>query len=396
MKRPFLRSFRLRNFKAVRDSKAVRLTPLTVFIGNNGSGKSSLIEGMMTYQMIVRDGLEPAMNYWRGFEYIRNNAVDHPPISVKVDRPYEKNPLEFLINCQAYQSAMAVTTDPNGEIFIHQEALKIGKKAFFQRNSIGDISLEEGDSEPRHLSKCQDDESIIASPYARNEYPRFNIDPLEDTLRWQFVNLNPYSMGLPLPQKRTSRQVQLNSDGSNLSQYLLDIYRLDPVAFNGIVETMQYVLPYARDLQTTLTSREELEPKVYLQLIEGDFKLPGWLFSTGTLRILALLALLRHPDPPPLILIEEIENGLDPQTIHLIVEEIRNAVESGNAQIILTSHSPYLLDLLELEHIVLVERDESGQPVFSRPADQDSLQEWSKRFGPGRLYTENRLGKGRS
>jgi predicted ATPase len=42
MKPPVLQSFRLRNFKAVRDSKAVRLTPLTVFIGNNGSGKGSL------------------------------------------------------------------------------------------------------------------------------------------------------------------------------------------------------------------------------------------------------------------------------------------------------------------------------------------------------------------
>ena len=49
---------------------------------------------------------------------------------------------------------------------------------------------------------------------------------------------------------------------------------------------------------------------------------PGWLLSTGTLRILALLACLRHPDPPPLLVVEEIENGLDPRTIHLLVEEI--------------------------------------------------------------------------
>ncbi|HEY9707324.1 MAG TPA: AAA family ATPase, partial [Oculatellaceae cyanobacterium] len=66
-----LKSFLLRNFKAVRQNKAVRLTPLTVFIGNNGSGKSSFIEGLATYQMIVRDGLDEAMNYWRGFEHIR-------------------------------------------------------------------------------------------------------------------------------------------------------------------------------------------------------------------------------------------------------------------------------------------------------------------------------------
>lgn len=170
----------------------------------------------------------------------------------------------------------------------------------------------------------------------------------------------------------------------------MSIRKLDQSAFDGIVETLQYVLPYARDLQPTLTA--ELERAVYLQLTEGDCKVPGWLLSTGTLRIVALLALLRHPTPPPLVIIEEVENGLDPRTIHLLVDEIRNAVESGRTQVILTTHSPYLLDLLDLSHIVLVDRV-NGEPTFTRPADQKSLQEWTKNFGPGRLYTMDLLGR---
>lgn len=70
-----LRTFRLQNFKAVRDSGPVRFTPLTAFIGNNGSGKSSLIEGLETLQSIVRDGLDEAMQTWRGFENIQKRAV---------------------------------------------------------------------------------------------------------------------------------------------------------------------------------------------------------------------------------------------------------------------------------------------------------------------------------
>jgi AAA15 family ATPase/GTPase len=46
MKTLMLQSFRLKNFKAVRDSRAIRFTPLTVFIGNNGSGKSNIVEGL--------------------------------------------------------------------------------------------------------------------------------------------------------------------------------------------------------------------------------------------------------------------------------------------------------------------------------------------------------------
>ena len=102
------------------------------------------------------------------------------------------------------------------------------------------------------------------------------------------------------------------------------------------------------------------------------------MLSTGTLRVLALLAMLRHPEPPPLVVVEEIENGLDPRSIHLLVEEIRTAVLTGVTQVVLTTHSPYLLDLLKLDQLVLVARDESGEPRFHRPADDAKLAEWSR------------------
>jgi len=156
---------------------------------------------------------------------------------------------------------------------------------------------------------------------------------------------------------------------------------------------MAYVLPYAKDIQPSLTS-SEIERKAWLQLTEADFKVPGWMLSTGTLRLLALLALLRHPKPPSLIVVEEIENGLDPRSIHLLVEEIRNAVLDGATQVILTTHSPYLLDLLTLEHLVLVERDAKGQPRFLRPADNENLQRWATDFAPGKLYTMGNLAGG--
>src|SRR6185503_6647490 len=105
------------------------------------------------------------------------------------------------------------------------------------------------------------------------------------------------------------RQVQLNKDGSNIAEYLLEIKNNDQSAFEGIVETLRYILPYAQDLQPTLVSGSEIN----LEMKEGEFTVRGWLLSTGTLRFVAILALLRHPKPPPLIVIEEIENGLDPR-----------------------------------------------------------------------------------
>ncbi|MBE9562977.1 MAG: ATP-binding protein, partial [Proteobacteria bacterium] len=146
------------------------------------------------------------------------------------------------------------------------------------------------------------------------------------------------------------------------------------------LETLQHILPYAKNLQVVLST--ELERNVYIELTEGECKIADWLLSTGTLRIVALLALLRHPNPPPLIVIEEIENGLDPHTIRLMVEEICKIVATGKTQIILTTHSPYFLDLLQPEQVVLVERDITGQPTFNKVDKQHKLEKWAKHFMP--------------
>jgi predicted ATPase len=401
MNQPKLNSVRIRNFKAVQDSKKVKFTPLTVLIGDNGSGKSSLIEGLETLQTIVVDGLDKAMYRWRGLEHIRHHEAHQSKRRRQAKnfddhvepRLYRTDPLSFELQTTFANASMKVNESEEGnELFIQYEKIHRRQQMNLERDAYGlikvNVALQNGRRDigmnklPREGStdslRLQDGVSLLK--YA---------DHLASFIEtWQLVLLNPQTMGDPIPQKRTGGPIRLNKDGSNIAEYLLSIRKLDLSAFEGIIETLQVVLPYARDLQPALTS--ELERNVYLQLTEGKYKVPGWLLSTGTLRILALLAMLRHPTPPPLIVIEEIENGLDPSTIHLMVEEMRSAVESGLTQIILTTHSPYLLDLLPLSSIVLVERID-GQPTFTRPANQESLQEWTKSFAPGQLYTMGQL-----
>jgi predicted ATPase len=370
-----LQSVRIRNFKAIVDSKVVKLGPLTAFIGNNGVGKSSLIEGLETYQCIVRDGLDVAMQRWLGIEHARHKgqeARERAGVAV--------NPISFELALgesirKVRRIELATNNDPAvNRMFIADERISRPDGTWLARDQIG------------ALQTYGTGRSILSA--ALQDY----VEEARHILDWQFLAMSPERMGFPVPQQRTGGGVRLARDGSNVADFLLDLRRQDQNAFDGIVETMAFVLPYAKDIQPSLTS-SEIERKAWLQLTESDFKVPGWMLSTGTLRLLALLALLRHPDPPPLIVVEEIENGLDPRSIHLIVEEIRNAVLDGVTQVILTTHSPYLLDLLTLEHLVLVERDGKGHPRFVRPADNENLQRWANDFAPGKLYTMGSLGE---
>ena len=369
-----LQSLRVRNFKAVVDSKSIKLGALTAFIGNNGAGKSSLIEALETYQCIVRDGLDLAMQRWLGIEHVRHKAQE-----AKERMGQVVNPIAFDLALGASprkvcRLSMTVNNDPAANrMFIASERVTDLAGDFTERNVV-DTLLTYGSGR-----------SMLTAPI---DLPMTLLT--EEVLAWQFLTLSPERMGLPVPQQRTKGHVRLANDGSNVADFLLDLRRQSPNAFNGIVETMASVLPYAKDIQPTLTS-SEIERKAWLQLSEDNFKVPGWMLSTGTLRMLALLALLRHPNPPPLIVVEEIENGLDPRSIHLIVEEIRSAVLAGVTQVIVTTHSPYLLDLLTLEHLVVVERDAEGHPRFVRPADHANLRKWAQEFAPGKLYTMGSL-----
>lgn len=206
---------------------------------------------------------------------------------------------------------MAVNINPSGdELFIQKEVLELlsnKSKTVFTRTDTGELFIKENQNKNSHLTekeqfqgKCLEGESLISTFTVQQKFKQDNI--FTNILNWQFLNLNPYSMVSPKPRKLTDKNLSLASNGSNLAEYLLSIYKLDSNVFDGIVETLQYILPYARYLQANVTS--ELEHHVYLQLTENNFKLPTWLLSTGTLRILALLAVLRHPKPAPLIVIE--------------------------------------------------------------------------------------------
>ncbi len=377
-----LNKIAIRHFKAVRQSGEVELTPLTVFIGNNGSGKSSLIEGLEAYSDIVVKGLDYAFERWLGLGHTWNKAVQHGRRSTKHRGDAYDNPISMNLKGRwgrgSFTSLLEVAPEvEGGQARIEKEFLKLPSGRLYRRNYTGHAESFNDETLER-VRRVAPTES--ASPQDWSNMCR----------RWQFLRLNPDAMGRPNRTRGMGAFPVLERDGSNIGQYLLSLRDASVDAFEGYLEALRFVVPFARDLQATIS--DAIERRAYLEMTEEDFKVPGWLLSTGTLRVAALLACLRHPTPPPLLIVEEIENGLDPRAMHLIVEEIRAAITAETTQVILTTHSPYLLDLLDLSHIVVVERHE-GQPVFHRP-DAGELANWAKDFSPGRLYTMGRLTKG--
>jgi len=380
-KRLPLAKVQIKHFKAIRETGTLRLAPLSVFIGNNGSGKSSVLEAMETVQRLVLEDLDAALVTFGGYEHARYKGEAKPRPRARGERLLSGSAVHFAFQGHArrapYTATLSIQERENNEVFFSEERVTRGSETW-KRDEQGRYTYQAAHARRLEALQLPPHESILQRSLA------------DFVGQWQFVRMNPDAMGSPTPMQRTGREIRLAPDGSNIAQYLLSLRDESSEAFEGLIDAMRVVLPYATDLQPQIT--RELERSVYLRLVEQKFEVLGRMLSTGTLRVLALLALFRHPRAPPLVFIEELENGLDPRTLALVVSEIRSAVLSGRQQVIATTHSPYLLDLLDLSHLILVERVE-GTPVFYRPADDAELSKWASEFAytPGTLYTRGEL-----
>lgn len=135
--------------------------------------------------------------------------------------------------------------------------------------------------------------------------------------------------------------------------------------------------------------------RVGLELVEAPFELPlpAARLSDGTLRFLALAAILLQPDPPPLICLEEPELGMHPDMIRMVAKMIVDA--SAKAQLIVSTHSEHLLTALQDEFDVLFAFDAGPSGSSVRQFSRDEFKDWRQDHTLGELWTSGELGGNR-
>jgi predicted ATPase len=103
--------------------------------------------------------------------------------------------------------------------------------------------------------------------------------------------------------------------------------------------------------------------------------------------------MLCHPEPPPLLCLEEPELGLHPDVIPIIADLLIEASE--RTQLIVTTHSADLIsELWEVpDSVIVCERDESGSSL--RHLDPEKLEKWLEDYSLGDLWRSGEIGGNR-
>jgi len=188
-------------------------------------------------------------------------------------------------------------------------------------------------------------------------------------------------------QKEES-SLAINPDGSRVPALMDYLLRRDRKRFFQIVDALKQNIPGLEDIEigtpNAATRRLDL-------LTENGFRFPADQASAGVRLLLFFVALAHHPRPPRTILLEEPENGIHPRRLADVMR-LLHAMINGNLseyspQIVTTTHSPYLLDSVDVnsDQVLVFRRNDDGSRS-AEPVDVDRMKNFLDEFMLGEVW----------
>ncbi len=395
----------VKNFKAA----SLALGPLTTLVGTNASGKSNVRDAFRILHGIGRgyrlvdifgekwsDG---GILQWRGIRGgIREATYYHSPTFT----------LSAVLALPDHPSVTyRVSVEPDAGVLgarVVRESLHAGETMLFDSHPLDNppsptdarhlaVRILPGGNEKKWpLRQVIADQPVLSQ--ITNEIVqrqdmgaammRDVVEGVLDTLTsMRFLDLHPEAMRSPsLPG-----QVVLGDRGENLSSVLQAIYE-DAYQKRALIEWLQELTPM--DVEG-LEFAPDQTGRVLATLVErGGRHTSIYSASDGTLRFLATLAALLSPDAAGLYFFEELENGIHPTRLYLLLQFIEQRVSMGRIQVVSTTHSPQLLRFLSplnLDYVTLVYRlPDQPDAHLARIVELPAAREVIARQDVGRLF----------
>jgi predicted ATPase len=176
-------------------------------------------------------------------------------------------------------------------------------------------------------------------------------------------------------------------DGSNLPWVIADFRKRFTDRFGSWIAHLQTALPDLTDIDTI--EREDDRHRYLVLCYAHGLRVPSWVASDGTLRLLALTLPAYLPELQGIYLIEEPENGIHPRAIATMFQSLSSVYD---AQILLATHSPVILSAAELKQVLCFKKTDEGATDIVRGDEHPALKEWRGETTLGSLLAAGVLG----
>ena len=363
------------------------LGKLNVLIGPNGSGKSNLLEVLALLQAAPTNFPQPVKEMGGVREWLWKGKASNKEAKIEaiIENPGHQ-PLRHGLSIADHGGRFELIDE-----WIENEH-KYGDKPgpyFFYKFQRGNPVLKDLSDHKRSLKRetVKPEQSILSQVRDPERYPALawlqeQYEQIRLYRNWYFGPATP----MRREQSTHGRSDFLSDGGENLP---LVLSKIRPRVKSALLASLSKLYEGVEDIQLTIDGGN-----VLLFLAEtGGREIPATRLSDGTLRYLCLLAILLHPEPPPLVAIEEPELGLHPDIIPHIADLMVQASE--RTQLVVTTHSRILVDALtEDPSCIVVCSKEEGESQFRR-LDSSELMVWLEKYTLGDLWSMGELGGNR-
>jgi predicted ATPase len=332
----------LKNFKSIPRAE-VTFADLTFFVGRNGSGKSNLTDALTFIAEAMQVPLLTLFRKRAGVTSVAHripNADRHVQTSFGIGVTLE--------DLSGFGGKLGYTTGARGhyafelnllgnliEVEREQCIVELGDRRFwFDRNRENIASSEEFLNKARGTFVAPDS---LSMPFIGGLPPFFMVQEV-------LYSLKTYAIDPRKLKEFQDPDIQqyLLSDGSNATSVLDSLRKSKRGDYERMLEIFGNIVPNISSVQTVRYGPKQSLRFQQLWAKDQSLKFEALSMSDGTLRSFGLLLALFQEKKPSITLIEEPEASMHPAAANVIIELLQQM--SHNSQIIVTTHSPDILD----------------------------------------------------
>jgi len=366
-----LREIQVSGYRTFRDFKA-SLDPLTVVIGANATGKSSLLDFLKFLRSAVAEPLPPEIDRNSvGRTLFHAGGPGRISFSLGLD--------VGLPHLLRYEASI---DRPEGHVRVPREAAemdgdRVGNVPLLQlMNFAGGKGTVYGSRHHQNSWTLAQNELALR----RAQDPNLtHLSRVREYLEsWKFYSGFDVSQGASIRTPvKIIEEPTLDENGANLSAVLMSFVTEHRELWEELETHLRSVVPGFR----ALTAKARGGPGDVMGVwreegVNGELTLAD--LSDGTLRFLCLAVLCLAPKPPPLMCLDEPEVGLHPRVLPVLAGLMRQASE--RTQLLVTTHSPYFLSQFSINEIAVM-RKEEGRALLLRPGSRESLRQEVEELG---------------
>jgi len=384
--------------------------PLTVVIGANAVGKSTLLDCLQMIAQCAASPLNSVTGWHWGLPSLLNASSEEKKLFWKVTFKKPGNPFWGrlpLDDGQHLSYEVSLQGDLQGQVQVQHEVLcrpepapgygetltylesSPYRRQIYSHSQRRLVPFDENLPQPNQVREVMDKNGIDINLPAPAQEPAlllsqirfFNEFPVPSSARVLLASMAFYPgfdvtrfSGLRTRAAEIKPITLLDANGENLGTVLHELLtRYDYRGAAGdLREFMKTAYPTVEEIHcdTTYGSPAQVLVRVREKGMQRSMEL--WELSDGMLRFLCLAAALFNPLPPPLVMVDEPETGLHPRLMPVVADMIKTAAE--RTQVLVTTHSPDLLNRFGLDDIAVMSRiSENPNATWRRPADRKTL-----------------------